>query len=139
MKGIDGLIRLQRWRLDEARRRLADLERLKEEFQGKQRALEEEIAREQSLASSDESGRRAWSNFAERALQRRATLARSVAEAETALADASDEVNEAFREVKKLELAAERAERRQQEAAQRREQLRLDAVALDMHRRRGAA
>jgi hypothetical protein len=139
MKGIDGLIRLQRWRLDEARRRLADLERLKEEFQGKQRALEEEIARERSFAGADEAGRRAWSNFAERALERRATLARSVAESEAALAAASEEVNQAFREMKKLELAAERAERRQQETAQRREQLRLDEVALDMHRRRGAA
>ena len=138
MKGIDGLIRLQRWRLDEARRRLADLDRLKEEFQAKQLKLEDEIAREQTLASADEPGRRAWSSFAERALERRATLARSATEAEAALAAAGEEVAEAFREVKKLEIAAERAERRDQDAAQRREQLRLDAVALDIHRRRGA-
>ena len=139
MKGIEGLIRLQRWRLDESRRRLAELERLKQEFEGKQRNLEDEIAREQRMAAEDAQSGRAWSNFAERALERRAVLARSVAEAEAALEAAGEEVGEAFREVKKLELAAERAERRQQEAAQRREQSRLDAVALDMHRRRGAA
>jgi hypothetical protein len=139
MKGIEGLIRLQRWRLDEARRRLAELERLKEEFRTRQRGLEEEVARERTLAAADEPGLRAWSNFAERALERRATLARSAAEAEAAFAAAGEEVAEAFGEMKKLELAAERAERREQEAAQRREQLRLDAVALDMHRRRGAA
>ena len=139
MKGLEGLIRLQRWRLDESRRRLTELDRLKAEFQGKQRNLEAEIAREQGLAAADGEGGRAWSSFAARALERRATLARSVAEADAALAAAGEEVNEAFRELKKLELAVERAERRQQEAAQRREQLRLDAVALDMHRRRGAA
>jgi flagellar FliJ protein len=139
MKGIEGLIRLQRWRLDEARRRLAELERLKEEFRTRQRGLEEEVARERTLAGVDEPGLRAWSNFAERALERRATLARSAAEAEAAFAAAGEEVAEAFGEMKKLELAAERAERREQEAVQRREQLRLDAVALDMHRRRGVA
>ena len=139
MKGIDGLIRLQRWRLDEARRRLADLERLREEFRTKQRNLELEIESEQRVAAGDPDGQRAWSAFAERALGRRATLARSAAETDAAAAAAHEEVGEAFREVKKLELAAERAERRQLEAGQRREQGRLDAVALDMHRRRGAA
>lgn len=139
MKGVQSLIRLQRWRLDEARRRLADLERLKQEFMDRARKLEEEIAAEQQAAAKDDEGRRAWASFAERALERRATLARSVAETEAALSAAQEEVGEAFREVKKLELAAERAERRQQEAAQKREQARLDAVALDMHRRRGAA
>lgn len=139
MKGIEGLIRLQRWRLDEARRRLAELERLREEFHAKQRNLEAEIEAEQGAAAAGSDVQRAWSAFAERALERRATLARSAAETEAAAAAAHEEVNEAFREVKKLELAAERAERRQIEAAQRREQARLDGVALDMHRRRGAA
>jgi flagellar protein FliJ len=139
MKGIEGLIRLQRWRLDEARRRLADLERLREEFRDKQRRLDQEVEAEQRAAAADPDGQRAWANFAARALERRATLARSAAETDAAAAAAHEEVSEAFREVKKLELAAERAERRQLEVAQRREQTRLDAVALETHRRRGVA
>jgi flagellar export protein FliJ len=135
MMGLDTLARLHRARLDEKRRRLADLRQAHDELVARAGDLENEIRREQELAGQSEETIFAYGNFATASIQRRHALQKAIAERQTELATLHEELAAAFREIKKYEVVIER--RRQQEflAEKRREQAALDEIGLDMHRR----
>jgi len=135
MKAVKGLIRLHRWQLDEKRRNLADLERMKEEFERQVERLEAEIAAEQKVAS-DVEARFAYGAYAQTAVRRRATLQRSIADLNSQILAAREEVAAAFQEVKKYELLQEQRDRRIREWTARREQSIQDEVAIQGYRRR---
>ncbi len=136
MKALPTLIRVHRWHLEEKRRKLAELERLRAELAAQARRLEERLASEQRIAEHSEEGRYAYGAYAASIIKRRETLAVSIGESQQAIVLARDEVSEAFREVKKHEIAARIRERRAQAEAARREQALLDEVGLNMHYRR---
>ena len=50
-RGLDSVIRLQKWRLDEKRRQLGDLLSLSEQLQTELANLEAELQAEQALAA----------------------------------------------------------------------------------------
>ena len=135
MMGLDTLARLHRARLDEKRRRLADLRQAHDKLVAQAGELETEIRREQQLAGQSEDAIFAYGSFATASIQRRQALEKAIAERQGELAALHDELAAAFREIKKYEVVIER--RRQQEflAEQRREQAALDEIGLDMHRR----
>jgi flagellar export protein FliJ len=135
MKAVKGLIRLHRWQLDEKRRNLADLERMKEEFERQVERLEAEIAAEQKVAS-DVEARFAYGAYAQTTVRRRATLQRSIADLNSQILAAREEVAAAFQEVKKYELLQEQRDRRIREWTTRREQSIQDEVAIQGYRRR---
>ena len=136
MKPLPTLIRMHRWRLEEKRRKLTELERLRAELAAQARRLEEGLVREQRVAEKSEEGRYAYGAYAASIISRKETLVVSIGESQRAIALAHDEVSEAFREVKKHEIAARIRERRAQAEAARREQALLDEVGLNMHYRR---
>ena len=61
MSTLDSLIRVNRWKLDERRRQLGELERLSERLGNEAIRLEQELASEQQVASASlEAGYRRW-------------------------------------------------------------------------------
>ena len=137
MKGIDTLIRLARRHLDAQRRQVADLERLRDGLVASLRDIADDIARERAHAGGGGSFASAFPAFVAAALDRRATLARSLAEAEAAVAEARARLAERFEEVKRYEIAADRMRDRLHRAEARREQAALDEIGLVVHRRGG--
>lgn len=135
MRGVDGMIRLSKWRLDEKRRELRGLEDMLAGLVGQLAALGQELEAEQAAAKRD-NVISLYGSYAKSVIGRRENLERSIAETEVAVEEKKDEVSAAFQDLKRYEIAAERAARREAEEYERRDQAALDEVALTMHRRK---
>ncbi len=131
---LAGLIRLQRWKVDEKRRALADLQALHAELSAKVEALEAEVVAEQQSAAANGTAF-AYRAYAEQVIQRRETLAESIAEVLQALMKAQGELSDAYQEAKRYEMAQDRAQQRLAAEAARREQIDLDEIGLNIYRR----
>ena len=80
--GLHTLIRLHKWRLDEKRRALAELQALADKLAQDTARLEREILAEQEIARSSPEASFGYGNFAKQAIERRKRLAESVAQVE---------------------------------------------------------
>ncbi len=138
MKGLDSIIRLHEWRLDEKRRKVADLERFAQRLHEQIAGLQEEVRKEQGIASGDPVAARGYGQFAHGVIQRREKLIKSLAEVEQEMARALDEVAAAFREFKKVDLIRERQKERAVVLDKRRQQSELDEAGLGIYRRRNS-
>lgn len=102
MKGLDRLIRLQQWRLDEQRRKVADLERLTAR-------LRSEVAQLEEGAESADAARETGPTDRYPDLSaRRERLQRSLADLQREMARAVEDVAVVARELEKLELIRRR-------------------------------
>ena len=135
MKPFQSQIRLHKWTVDEAQRRLGELVRLAERLRQDLADLEAEAKREQELAAQSFEASLTYGAYAERVIERRETLNRSIAEVDGQVEQARDALKDAFAELKKFELAAEAAEERTKKKREQREQAALDEVAINMFRR----
>ncbi len=133
------LIRVRDWTVDEKSRVLANRLRDLDAFKEQARGLEREVKAEQETAkaSPSEAGM-AYSGYARGVLHRRARLEKAIADTEAAVCAAKDDVAQAYRDLKTVELAQESRERRDVEEAERRQTATLDEMALQGFRRRGA-
>jgi len=91
---------------------------------------------EQSAASGSVEGSIAFPAFVAAALERRKRLRESIANIGLACEAARDEVNQAFQEMKKFELARDNQIAEEQDEAARREQAAMDEMGVDLHRRK---
>lgn len=130
MKSRQSIIRLQRFRVDECRRKLQALEGMKADLEKKGGELELTVAAEQRRAIEDEIGRFAYPGFARAITTRRENIARSLGEIERQIAAAQEELNAAYRELKKFELAEEGRVREVRTRRSRREQGEADDMSL---------
>lgn len=135
MKGLPNLIRLYRWRLDEKRRNLAELERLAAELREQGRRIEEEVRSEQHIAGASPEAGFAYGAYATAVIARRAKLAASLAGVRAKIATATADVTESFQELKRLEIAQSHREKAAKERAAKLEQMALDELGLAAHRR----
>ncbi len=135
MKGLEGMIRLAKWQLDEARKALIDAEAALAGIDHALEALAREEAKERESTPSDPVALFALGDFAAAIKARRRALLTQRAEQETVRAERQDAVAEAFQELKKYEILARRAAERAAEEAKAREQAALDEVGLRGHRR----
>jgi flagellar protein FliJ len=138
MRTLSTLIRMHRFQLDEKRRALTDLENLRADLIRQRDKMEAELASEQEIAKKVEVGAFAYGGFARGVIARREKLAGSLAEIEARIAAAQSDVSAAFQDLKRHEIALAQRQRRQREEADRRAQIALDEISLDMHRRRSA-
>lgn len=134
-RALKNLIRLGKWRLDERRRILGDMERMRADFVGQAEGLEREVVDEQATAANGDTGI-SYGAYATGVIARRATIARSIEKIDGTIAEAREEVAEAFQELKKFEIALDRQRSREERLADRRAQNLMDELAIDMHRRR---
>lgn len=136
MTAFDSLLRISRWHLDEKRQKLAELERLAERLRQDLQRLDDGIAAERRLAEADNEARRVYPAFLQAEMQRRRRLEQSIADVEQEIDSAREDVNEAFRELKKYELAKTNEDNRVRLRKQRAEQGFADELGAQMHRRR---
>jgi flagellar export protein FliJ len=113
MKSRETLIRLRKFQVDEKRRKVAQIESMIAEFDRIAAELEREIKTEQDRAGIHDPSHFAYPTYAKAAMQRRENLKRSAAELRTQLEDAKLALDEAFEEMKKVELLDERDQMRE--------------------------
>jgi len=135
MSALNSLVRVHSWALDEKRQNLAELDRLADKLRADLAALEMELAQEQTAASRSIEGSIAFPAFVAAALERRKRLRVSIANIERACETAREEVNQAFQEAKKFELARDNALEKERQELERRDQATLDELGVDLHRR----
>lgn len=133
MKGLPNLIRLHRWRLDEKRRNLAELERLAADLRDHGARIEEDMRSEQKVAVGSPEAGFAYGNYAKAVIARRATLAASLAEVQIKISQASDDVAQSFQELKRFEIAQEHREKAARERQARLEQFAFDELGARRH------
>lgn len=131
------LIRVRDGQVDEKRRVAGDLLRHLDDLKIQARAFDREVMAEQEIARSSpgEAGM-AYAGYARRVLDRRTQLNRAIADAETALSAARDDVTKAYRDLKTVEIAQENRERREAAEAERRQTIAQDEIALQGFRQR---
>lgn len=137
MSALNSLVRLHTWGLNEKRQKLAELEGYADRLRDELGALEREMETERHAAGASLEGTAAFPAFVAAALERRRRLRESVANMEHALEAAREEVNAAYRELKKYQLAYDNHLLREAEETARREQGELDEIGVDLHRRAG--
>jgi flagellar export protein FliJ len=135
---MDSLIRLHRWQLDEKRRNLADLENMRADFESRYKQLEADLEQEKAAATEDPDTAYGFSDFVAAVSERKHALQMSIDDIDNQIDAARREVEEAMQELKKLETVENRRQKEHRETMERREQQRLDDMALDRHRRRAA-
>lgn len=138
MKRQNTLIRLRKFRVDELQRRMATINGMQADVEKKLADLEQSVERERAKAGDSDIGRLAFPTFLRSIEIRRENLRNTLEEIERERQACKDELTEAFKDLKSLELAAEQQERRQAEADARRAQNQLDEVALVRHLRKHA-
>mgnify|MGYP000058217686 CR=1 FL=1 len=136
MTALSELVRISRWHLDEKRQKLGDLERLADQLREDLRKLDETIAQEQRVVQEDPSARETYSAYIQAEMQRRARLEQSIANVESEIESAREEVAEAFRELKKYEMAKANQDERDNQRQKKAEEKRMDEMGLQLHQRK---
>ena len=138
MTALDQLIRLHRWRLEDERRKMADLQRLADKLVDQIGGLDEEVMREAAAtkAAGTPELTKAFAAYADLTRLRRDKLERSRQDVETRIEQARQLVLETFRELEKYEQAHRNRQAKRQAEIRRRERIVEDDVSIDRHRRR---
>lgn len=136
MSSLKTVIRLHKLQLDEKRRVLAELQNLGDRLKAEIERLREEIVQEQQTARDDFAVSFTYANFAQAALERGRRLGESLAQVEVQIAAATEQMAEAYQELKRFELAEEERLKREKEKLKRKEANMLDETALVGFRRR---
>jgi flagellar export protein FliJ len=137
MSGLDQLMRLQRWTLDEKRRRAGDLELLIERLIQDISHLDAAVEREIEASRANLELQRVLPGYRQVMKDRRARLDRSLTDLRSELDKLREQITEAFSELKKTEQTVKNREQRQRLAERRKEQAISDEIGLQLHRRKG--
>lgn len=135
MADLDGLLRLRDWELDERRRALGIVLEKRQSLVDMLERLGRDLAREQEVAGTSIEAARTFPAFARAMIRRRETVRERIAAVDHEVAAAEDAVREAFLELKKLQITAERRAEAARLEALRLEQNALDEIALQRARR----
>ncbi len=136
MRALPNLIRLHRWRLDERRRAVADLEALRLTICEDIERLDVEIGKERGASRKLTESVALFPSYFANARARRTRMEASIDEIDASLDAAREEAAKAYRELRKYEIALENYERQEDLADNRREQSEQDEIGLDIFRRR---
>lgn len=136
MNGLDQLLRLQKWAIDEKRRQAADLMALIERLQNDIAKLDEDVSREIEIARTDLEAGRHLPLYRDMMEKRRERLEKSVADVTLELDRAREEIAKTFGDIKKTEQTIENRAERKRQANARREQTAIDEIGLEQHRRK---
>lgn len=132
MKSRETLIRLRKFDVDEKRQKVAAIEAMIQDFTGMANDLDLQVKTEQQRAGIDDVNHYAYPTFAKAAVQRRDNLMISIADLQTKLDFANDELQDAMKALKNVEILEERDIARSQLKQSREEQANLDEFAQNM-------
>ncbi|HWM47866.1 MAG TPA: flagellar export protein FliJ [Xanthobacteraceae bacterium] len=130
MKSRETLIRLKKFQVDEKRRKVAQIETMIAEFERMVADLDREIQGEQERTGIHDPAHYAYPTYAKAAITRRQNLRNSADELRVQLDAAKAALQEAFEELKKVELLDERDQMRERAEIDAREQADLDSIGL---------
>lgn len=134
MKSIGTLIRLRQHEMDAARRALTELEAAGDEIEARRQALENEFVAESARALGDAEASFMLGDYITAVRMKRHELGLEKRELDQEKALAEAKVRDAFRELKRFELADSMQRDRAAKALDAQEQNRLDEVALSTFR-----
>jgi predicted nucleic acid-binding Zn-ribbon protein len=137
VSGLDQLLRLQRWTLDEKRRQAGDLELLIERLVQDIIKLDEQVEREIEASRRDLELQRALPGYRSAMKGRRERLDKSLVDLRGELEKLRVQITEAFSELKKTEQTVNNRQQRQRLAERRKDQAVSDEIGLQQHRRKG--
>jgi hypothetical protein len=136
MNAMEQLVRLHRWSVDEKRRQIGDLQRLRVKLSDDVTKLDNELAAEMETARAGLEFRRAFAAYEQVSRGRRSRLTRSIADVDREVLRAQDELAATYRELKRYEQALASRVARDKAVKDRRERIAEDEVALAIHRRK---
>lgn len=134
VKGLSGVVRLHKWQVDEKRRQITELEVMRSDLETKLDMLHDELRAEQHNVASSNVVDINYANYAAAVMKRRENLEASITEVDVSIENMKDELAEAFKELKKFEIAQQRTIEREKLEEKRREQDRLDEISINMFR-----
>ena len=137
MKSRETLIRLRKFDVDEKRQKVAAIEAMINDFKAMADDLDNQVKSEQQRAGVDDVNHYAYPTFAKAAVQRRDNLMISIADLEAKMEAANEELQDAMKALKYVEILEERDMARSQVKAARNEQNALDEFAQNMSRLAG--
>ena len=137
MSGLDQLLRLQRWTLDEKRRQASDLELLIERLILDITKLDEQVEREIEASRANIELQRALPGYRQAMKGRRERLDKSLIDLRGELEKLREQITEAFSDLKKTEQTVKNRQQRQRLNERRKDQAISDEVGLQQHRRKG--
>lgn len=141
MKTLKTLIRVHEWQLEEKRRRVVELESLREALLQKLETLDQEIQREKQFVAAqidDQYPRAAlaFSHYISDARLRREDIVTELRFNGERIESAMKEVTLAYQDLKKYEIALEQRQKQLALVFAHKEQIRLDEIAIEGFRRR---
>jgi hypothetical protein len=136
MNAMEQLVRLHRWSVDEKRRQIGDLQRLRLKLSEDVSRLDADLAAEMESARAGIEFRKAFASYEQIVRSRRSRLTMSIADVDKEILRAQDELAGTYRELKRYEQALASRVARDKAVRQRKEQLAEDEIALTIHRRK---
>lgn len=139
MSGLPNLIRLHKWKLEESRRKLTDLEMLARSLADQIRTVDARVAEERRLVGEKPEVAHALGGFLQAARAQREKLQSSLRDVEGEIALMHERVTDAFRELKRYEVTDQRRREKHRAALRRRDRIQEDELGLNIFRRKDAA
>ncbi len=134
MKSRETLIRLRKFDVDEKRQKVSAIEAMINDFKTMADDLDRQVLSEQQRAGVDDINHYAYPTFAKAAVQRRDNLMISIADLEVKMELANEELQDAMKALKNVEILEERDMARTRVKTARDEQASLDEFAQNMSR-----
>lgn len=133
------LIRVRKWDVEERQRALASLLADEEKVLDFQRALERELEQEKAVASAASADQRyTLEPYIQRCRQRRDNIAAALILIREKINEAREHLAEAYRRLKTFEITQEQRDAAEEAEENRVEQIALDEMGIDLHRRKMA-
>jgi len=130
MKGLEALIKIHGFELDQKRRALKEVEEIEAGVETAIENLEARLLDEQEAARNSIEGVYTYGGYARAVIARRENLRQSLAEASRQVTMARDTVVEAFETLKKYEITKANRDAAARTEAGRRETMLLDELGL---------
>jgi septation ring formation regulator EzrA len=131
MKSREGLVRLHRFRVEEIRKRLKSLDDMRGDLSKKMTDLENMVQEEQRRSVNSDLGRLAFPTFARSVQARRENIQRTIDEVEKQASTVSDELQAAYRELKKYEITVDADAQRDRVEYARQVQADITGMAME--------
>jgi len=134
MDRLSGLIKMQKWQVDEKRRAIADLEGARLQLISQISGLDKDYENEKKLMG-EQSIPVDFQAFSTHYKERRANLEKSVSEYDASIELERDALSELYQELKQYETVVERRKQREKDRLNKIEQNELDEIGLNIHRK----
>ena len=139
-KDLHTLIRVRKWEVDEKQRAVGLLLRDEEKIIEFQAALDRELEEEKAMVSQVAANERGtFEPYIRRWRQRRNNLDAALILLRRKIEEAREELAEAYRRLKTFEITQDQRDKAEQKEEDRLEQISLDEMGIDLHRRKMAS